>query len=362
MPMNELGNSIFAIWAVVALIGFVLLGLGLRMERRKFVGRGKAGQWLWARVATLPILALTAAVVFFGARAVGGPEALAAFYVLMFTAGPLVYFGLHIVMGRLVRPALTHQESTSIAFTGIAALIGAALFVQFAHPTVFNLAMQVREFQRTRVDVKPLPHQIINPQRFLVPDAGEVWAEHWKAPSGIKVTRLENEVLGGWARMDEGSQQVLCRDGQDFYVFWPAGDPPPRWRMYWEDGTGAEVRSAWTSVPSTTAPVPFTVQWRADGFVLPARVPRSVVLLGRVNANGKESFDTLDRLQPGETFFDNCLPLEYRRVNAANEPPISAFNLRIWVRATQQMVFAIQHRPADEVAPNLPQPVDRSKR
>jgi hypothetical protein len=355
VAVNELNITLIAIWSVVAVVGLVLLGWGLRLERRKFAALDKSGQWLWVRIATLPILALSAAAVFFPASAVGGAEALAAFYLLMFTAGPLVYFALHIAMGWLVRPSLTRQESLSIAATGLAAVIFGALFVQFSHPTVFTLAMQIKEFQRSRADAKPLPHQIISSQRFSLPDAGEVWTEHWKAPPGIKITRLENQVPSGWARMDDSSLWMLCRDGQDFHVFWPAGDGVPRWRMYWEDSAGVESRSEWASVPATTTAVPFTVQWRPDGFVLPARLPRNAVMLGHVT-NGKESFDNLDRLQPGETFFDNCLPLEYRRVNAAKEQPISAVNLRFWGRVAQQMVFSIQHRPAEEAAPD-PRPL-----
>jgi len=351
MTMNEVGNIMMAIWAVVALIGLALLVFGLRMERRTYAAKGKAGQWLWVRIATIPIFALTAAAVFYSASAVGGPEALAVFFALALTAGPLLYFGLHIAMGWLVRPSLTRGESSTIAATGLAALIFGALFVQAGQSTVFSLALQIRDAQRARVDVKPLPHQIVNPQRFSIPEAGEVWTEHWKAPPGIRVTRLENQVPSGWARMDEGTPWVLCRDGQDFHVFWPAGDGVPRWRMYWQDAAGVESRSEWATVPAATPAVPFALQWRPDGFVLPVRLPRHALLLGRVDANGKEGFDNLDRLQPGENFTDNCLPLEYRRVNADNEPPISALGMRFWARAAQQMVLSVFHRPAEDVAP-----------
>lgn len=349
--MNEVGNTVMAIWSVVALIGLALLVFGLRLERRKFAALGKAEQWLWVRIASIPIFAMTAAAVFYSASAVGGPVALAVFYVLALTAGPLMYFGLHILMGWLVRPSLTRRESSSIAATGLAALIIGAVFVQVAQSTVFSLALQIRDFQRARVDVKALPHQIVNPQRFLIPEAGEVWTEHWKAPPGIRVTRLENQVPSGWSRMDEGTPWTLCRDGQDFHVFWPAANGVPRWRMYWQDAAGVEFRSEWATVPATTPVMPFELQWRADGFVLPVRMSRHALLLGRVNANGKEGFDNLDGLQPGENFIDNCLPLDYRRVNAASESPISALGVRFWNRAAQEMVFSVLHRPAPEVAP-----------
>jgi len=349
--MNEVGNTVMAIWSVLALIGLALLVYGLRLERRKFAALGKVEQWLWVRIASIPIFAMTAASVFYSAGAVGGPVALAVFYVLALTAGPLMYFGLHIAMGWLVRPSLTRQESVTIAATGLAALIIGAVFVQVAQSRVFSLALQIRDFQRARADAKPLPHQIINPQRFSIPEAGEVWTEHWKAPLGVKVTRLESAVPSGWARLDDSSPWTLCRDGQDFHVFWPAANGVPRWRMYWQDAAGVEVRSEWATVPATTPVVPFALQWRPDGFVLPVRLPRHALLLGRVDANGKEGFDNLDRLQPGENFIDNCLPLEYRRVNAARESPISSLGVRFWSRAEQQLVFSVLHRPAEDAAP-----------
>ena len=56
VPVNELNSTLIAIWsvvAVVAVVGLVLLGWGLRLERRKFAALGKSGQWLWVRIATL---------------------------------------------------------------------------------------------------------------------------------------------------------------------------------------------------------------------------------------------------------------------------------------------------------------------
>ncbi len=349
VPVNELNSTLIAIWSVVAVVGFVLLGWGLRLERRKFAALGKSGQWLWVRIATLPILALTAAAVFYPASAVGGPEALAAFYLLMFTAGPLVYFGLHIVMGWLVRPSLTRKESMGVAATGLAALIGGALFVQFTHPTVYQLALQVKEFQRGMAALRPLPHAILDSRRFSLPDAGEVWSEHWQAPAGVKVTRLEEELAPGqFVRIDDGRPVFLCRNGQDFHVFWPAGDRPPRWRMDWENGAGVSARSEWTSVPATTPAVPFTLQWRDGGFVVPVRLPRSIVSLGSASPDGRESFDSQDKPAPAETFFfDNCLPLEYRNADPGRQATISAVSLRLWVRATQQQIISILRRPAE---------------
>jgi hypothetical protein len=89
---------------------------------------------------------------------------------------------------------------------------------------------------------------------------------------------------------------------------------------------------------------PFALQWLPDGFVLPARIPRAIATLGRARAGGSEVFDNLDRLQAGETFADSCLPLSYRRVNVADEPPITALGLRFWNWDAQKTLRAVLRR------------------
>ena len=80
----------YVIWGVLALGALLIIGLALRAERHRFASRGKAGAWLWVRLASLPIAPLAAGAVILLARSVSGPEALAAFYLLMFTLGPLI--------------------------------------------------------------------------------------------------------------------------------------------------------------------------------------------------------------------------------------------------------------------------------
>ena len=48
----------------------------------------------------------------------------------------------------------------------------------------------------------------------------------------------------------------------------------------------------------------------------------------------------------GETIAETCLPLEYRRANAAKEPPVTSFSLRFWRWDTQQMLRPTFRRPA----------------
>lgn len=106
----------------------------------------------------------------------------------------------------------------------------------------------------------------------------------------------------------------------------------PRWRAHWMAEGGSLARSVWTSVPPQGAVAPFALRWLPDGFVLPARIARAVVTLGHTAAGGKEGFA------------DNCLPLEYRCVNAANEPAIAAVGLRLWNPRAQQTLRAVLRR------------------
>ena len=94
------------------------------------------------------------------------------------------------------------------------------------------------------------------------------------------------------------------------HVLWLAAVAPPHWRVHWLTDGANLARSDWTSIPPQGPLLPFALTWLPDGFVLPAPVPRGIVTLGRTLSDGRETFDNLDRLQPGETFADSCLPLE----------------------------------------------------
>lgn len=100
------------IYALAALAGLVVL---LTREHRHYRAAGKAGAWLRLRIASLPIGALTAALVVLPARSVSGMEGLAVFYVLLVVIAPVFWFVSHIGVGRLVRPRLTTAEAIRIA-------------------------------------------------------------------------------------------------------------------------------------------------------------------------------------------------------------------------------------------------------
>ena len=71
-------------------------------------------------------------------RAIGGPEALAAFYLLAFTAAPLVYFGLHWLAGFLA--GLARKDALAIGLSGLLMLLVPVLLASRVHPWLLDLA------------------------------------------------------------------------------------------------------------------------------------------------------------------------------------------------------------------------------
>jgi hypothetical protein len=111
-----------ALFAVASVIAFVFL---LRWERRRFIAMDKGKAWLLVRLVTTPIAVVTAALCIIPARGTSGMEGLAVFYILLMLAGPILWFGVHWMAGRCVRPQLSFVESAQIAGSPIA--LGLAL-------------------------------------------------------------------------------------------------------------------------------------------------------------------------------------------------------------------------------------------
>lgn len=341
MPAREV------IWGTLGLTTLLLIGLALRAERRRFEARGKAGAWLWVRLASLPAALLAAGAVFLLARSVGGPEALAAFYLSMFTLGPLVYFGLLCVAGRMATPPLNTGESASIGGSGLLMALVPALLASMASPWVYRLELGAQQMQRNQAAEQPLPHRIQNRQRLLLPDIGEVISEHWQAPPGIRVERLEWELAGQYLQTGDSTGSIVCRDGEDFHVFRSAATPAPRWRMYWRDAADALQRSDWTESPADTArpAVDLVPAWAADGFSLPVRVPHHFVVVERRWASGKVLQSDPMQGQALPSKGDTCLPPAYR--NRDVESVVTGLAIRIWLSDAQRIGLATYARPPE---------------
>lgn len=334
------------IWGVLALCALLPVGWALRAEHRRFAARAKAGAWLRLRLASVPIGILAAAAVWLSARAVRGPEALAAFYLLMFSLGPLVYFGLHWLAGRMATPALSAAESAAIGGSGLLMVMLPALFASMASPWVHHLGLGAQQLQRSLADEAPLAHQIRDRRRFLLPDIGEVLTEHWQAPPGVKVERIERELGGQYLQTGDSTGSILCRNGEDFHVFRLAAAPAPRWRMYWRDAADGLRRSDWTSTPveATTQAVALTPVWTPDGFAFPVRIPRNFVTVERRWASGRVvQSDALDgQSLPSPT--DTCLSSAYRNRDA--ESLLTGVSIRMWLPGAQRIGLARFSRPS----------------
>jgi hypothetical protein len=333
----------YLIWSVMALLAMVAIGLFVRAERRRFAARGLAGPWLRVRLASVPIALLAAGAVWLTARAVRGPEALAAFYLLMFTLGPAIYFGLLWLAGRLTVPALAARDAAGIGVSGLLMVILPAMLASAFAPWVQQGALGVQQAGRDLAAEAPAPHRIVHGGRYALPDIGDVLVEHWQAPPGIRVERIEWELGGQYLQADDGTGSILCRDGDDVHVFRRADDPAPRWRLYWRDATDELQRSDWTSSPVAAPAQDLLPVWTTHGFELPVRIPGNLATIERRWPTGRvqQADALLPRIPPSPG--DTCLPLVYRNEDA--ETVVTRLSIRMWLPGPQRMGVASFARP-----------------
>jgi hypothetical protein len=341
-----------AIWGVFALLMVSAVLVAALYERRRYAAQNSAGAWLFMRLATLPIAALVAGSVVIAARAVGGPEALAAFYLFAFTLGPLLYFGLHWFAGFVA--GFARKDALAIGLSGLLMLLVPLQLASLAQQWVFHLA---RAFDGADAAVganflpsveRPPQHAVIEQQRFTLPGVGEVWTERWQAPGGVRVERIELEVHGQYVEVDSASSNYVCFSGEDVYVFWHGAVPPAHWRVHWRDVDGERAYSEWTMTPPAAAAVAFIPEWLPDGFSLPARVPSSMVTYTWIQENGREDGrGALDERAGASTTRSACVQTLRRPVTPA-QPQISGVGFRLWRFDTQQMLYAMLRRPPNQ--------------
>ncbi len=129
-------HVLLTLFVTASVVGFLIY---LHWERRYFKARGKAGAWLAVRVATLPIAAVTAAIVILPAQSTSGMEGLAVFYILLLTIAPAFWLGSHWVVGRLAKPPMVMSESALIAASPIGFAIAAALAGNVLQPFAWSM-------------------------------------------------------------------------------------------------------------------------------------------------------------------------------------------------------------------------------
>jgi hypothetical protein len=298
--------STLMLWGLTALVALAAMALIIAYEGRHFRKLGLGSPWLKLRVATLPIMALTIAAMYgaFSATGIRGMEGLAVAYLVLLTVGPLAYFGLHWLVGRMA--GLSRGASAWIAFSGllIAGMppaIGGVL-TQFLGTHLH--AMRNRPPPDTTPEA-PSPYAQVAARRLVLPDKFELWAAHWQAPAGVRVSRVALETQG--VRVEDvsrGDFSTLCVRGGDVHLLWPAERPVPTLQVYWKDAAGAERRSTWTVSAPAVAAETFEPTWNETELVLPVAVPKGVLTLSWARPGGSPFVDTLKQAEPGST----CAP------------------------------------------------------
>ena len=320
---GALGATLWGLAFVLWLGGVIWL---LRREHRSWQARGKGGSALGLRFASLPILVITVLVVVLPVRSISGMEALFYFYVALFTLGPLCWFGLHALLGMAGRPRLSVKESSEIAGVGLLLAVSPFLVATALQGPIFYAVHLSGSSMSAVWPQRALAHEVDPMRRFALGDAGELRVQTLRAPSGLRLEKVEAH-LDRWTDIGRKAHPYLCRDGESLHLAWPVGSPPPPLQLYWRDAQGATGRSLFAVEEAGidgAALEPFEIAWRDDGFDLPVPLARMRVWPAwYIHADGPD-FQALNPLQPHETHEQDCVMTGYRRVAHASEGPVRA--------------------------------------
>lgn len=334
-------------WGFVGLLILMAIGAILFLERRHFVRRGRADSWLSMRLlGLLLLLPLTAGVVILPARAISGMEALAAFYVALFLLGPLVWFGGHVLAGRLLRPNLSPEESLFMAASGLTILLLPALATTLAQRPIFHAQHSLTASAFTGTPVALLPYSVGPVQRFELAGVGPVFAQSLLAPSGFVLERIDRKLGDAWHDTRNTMRTVYCRDGQNLHFFWSEGELLPELRLYWRENDG-RVHADFTPTADTADTATareFHITFRSDGVDPPVPIPRERTAMGHIREE-KLVYASSTSLQPGERFDDDCILPGYKRVAWKTEGPPQAVALRFQPDVKAPMVQVEIRRP-----------------
>jgi hypothetical protein len=312
-------------WLVAAAVVVVLMVLVLWLEHRLLRAQGKAGSWLVVRIASLVAGPLAALAVVVPARSVSGMEGLAVFYALLFTVAPLIWLGIHLGLGRLLRPALTAGEGLALSFSGLLLLGLPALAIYQALDPLEKAARHLQDNPRDPGPPQALAHAVQPVHRFQLSLAGEVFAQSLHAPPGLRLVRVDERVGERWEDMTGRDHPRYCLNGADLHLLWSAREGLPHLRLHWIDVDGrrglAEHRPNLTSAQGAD----FKTTFRPDGFELTVPVPRTRVHFAlHRNAAGAPNYLAMGNMvQEGERH-DGCVMPDYRRAKAAQEGPVMA--------------------------------------
>lgn len=315
-------------WAWVGVLLLVLAAIGLLLfrERGYFVRRRMAGGWFAMRLCSILLLALCVAAVLLPARAISGPEALAYFYGALFTISPAVWFGGHLLCGRLANPRFTHSESLALAASGLLILALPIIAVSLASGPIALASHARREASFRSADHQLLPHSIGPVQRFDMPGAGQVFTRSLRAPAGIHIERIDQKTADIWFDTRTSTRTLFCRDGENLHLMWSAHETMPPLRIYWLNAAGKRQQTEFSGGAGENEHIadlqPFTAQFRDDGIDPIVPIPRSRASIGYTMGGEKLYFNTLNPLQAGESFDNDCILHGYNRIAWEKEGPL----------------------------------------
>lgn len=329
LPPAELAPFIQGAAAVVALVL-----LALFIESRFFKRSRRVGSWLGVRIVSALMAPLTFALVVLPARAVSGMEALAVFYGLLFTVGPLVWFGSHWLAGRWIRPALAAPESLMLAASGLAILAIPATALLAAESAVREAAREVGRRNLPSPGAGPLVHAVQPLRRFAMPGGGSVFAQSLKAPAGVELHLVERRVAGLWPTDHSAAHPLWCVQGADVHLLWSAAEPPPYLRLHWSQA-GRRAKGEFTpDLAQAQDAGEFTIAFRPDGFDPAAPVSRSRVYFEMKRADGT-TWTLANIQQPGETLAQDCIAPGYTRPRWREEGQVDVVGITFHLHEVQ---------------------------
>lgn len=283
---------------VIAIVALAIMALLLTLEGRHFRKLALGSAWLKLRLASLPIVALAVAAIIGTISAVGisGMEALAVAYLALFTVGPLVYFGLHGLLGRML--GLSRGQSAWIGFSGLILLGVIPAVGQTMMPFVPTLNQMLEARADRAIPAVPSPFTVARAQRLHLPNDEQVWAIHYQAPAGVSLMRVDMEFGKEWSQdVLRMSIATLCRRNNDLHLHWPADRPLQALRLFWKGADGKDYQSDWMPPPPAGEVAAFNVVWNETTATLPVALPRDSLTLAWDRPDRNPVIDSLKDMQ-----------------------------------------------------------------
>lgn len=338
-------------WGAVGVVTLVLAGLILFREQRYFAAHNKASSWLSLRLLSLfLLLPVTTGVIVILSMATSGPEALAYFYLGLLVIGPLVWFAGHALCGSLLRPAFSKGESLFMASSGLLVILLPFSAATLLQGPIFHASRGLTQKAFQDAPAAALPYTVSPVQRFNLPTVGLIYTQSLIAPAGFELERIDRKVGDNWSDTATSTRNIFCRDQQNLHLMWSAAEPTPLLRLYWHlDGkrVHADFSPVTSGATDRIEPLEFKVNFRADGIDPPAPIPRSRASIAYFVGPDRLYFNSLNPLQPGENFANDCIMPGYKRVDWKKEGPPQSIALMFFQSANAPYLRAEIKRPAN---------------